>query len=115
MKKQINLEAAHVNLISAKANFHTNYKEGWFATPFFDTEDAHFVKTDLWRIGSIAITLLDLFYEVNNGRNVIKFVDNFVLLFQKLVTKDAALREEMMSSDRYKRAMEKEKARTGGQ
>ena len=52
---------------------------------------------------------------VNNGRNVIKFVDNFVLLFQKLVTKDAALREEMMSSDRYKRAMEKEKARTGGQ
>ena len=52
---------------------------------------------------------------VNNGRNVIKFVDNFVLLFQKLVTKDAALREEMMSSDRYKRAMEKEKARAGGQ
>jgi hypothetical protein len=115
MKKQINLEAAHANLISAQANFRTDYTEGWFASPFFDIEDAHFVKTDLWRIGSIAITLLDLFYGVNNGRNVIKFVDNFVPIFQKLVSKDAALREEMMSSDRYKRAMEKEKARTGGQ
>lgn len=28
MKKQINLEAAHANLIGAQANFHTNYKEG---------------------------------------------------------------------------------------
>jgi hypothetical protein len=115
LKKQINAEAAHANLITAQANFRTDYNERWFAAPFFDIEDEYFVKTDLWRIGSIAITLLDLFYGVNNGRNVIKFVDNFAPIFQGLVGKDAALREEMVSGDRYKAAMEIQKARQGGQ
>jgi len=50
---------------------------------------------------------------VNNGCNAIKFVDNFVAAFQGLVAKDAALREEMVSGDRYKRAMELQKARQG--
>jgi hypothetical protein len=73
------------------------------------------VRTDLWRIGSIAITLLDVFYGVNNGCNAIKFIDNFVDVFQSLVAKDAALREEMVSGERYKRAMELQKARQGAQ
>jgi hypothetical protein len=115
MKQQINLEAAHANLISAQANFRTDYDKGWFAAPFFDIEDEYFVKIDLWRIGSIAITLLDLFYGVNTGRDVIKFVDNYVPVFHQLAAKDAALRGEMVSSDRYKKAMEKEKARRAKQ
>lgn len=110
IKKQINLDA-HANLLNAQANFRTDYDEGWFAAPFFDIEDDYYVKTDLWRSGSIALTLLDLFYGVNTGRNVIKFVDNYVPVFQQLAAKDAALREEMVSTDRYKRAMEKENAR----
>jgi hypothetical protein len=110
IKKQINLDA-HANLLNAQANFRTDYDEGWFAAPFFDIEDEYYVKTDLWRSGSIAVTLLDLFYGVNTGRNVIKFVDNYVPVFQQLAAKDAALREEMVSTDRYKRAMEKENAR----
>jgi hypothetical protein len=57
---------------------------------------------------------LDLFYGVNVDRNVIKFVDNFAAVFQRLVAKDAALREEMMSSDRYKTAMEKDNLRKVG-
>jgi hypothetical protein len=113
LKKQINAEAAHANLITAQANFRTDYAEGWFAAPFFDIEDAYFIKTDLWCVGSIAITLLDLFYGVNSGRNVLKLVDNFVPIFQELAAKNAKLREEMVSGDRYKRAMKKEKARHG--
>jgi hypothetical protein len=115
LKKQINSEAAHANLVTAQTNFRTDYGEGWFAAPFFDIEDEYFVRTDLWRIGSIAITLLDVFYGVNNGCNAIKFIDNFVDVFQSLVAKDAALREEMVSGERYKRAMELQKARQGAQ
>jgi hypothetical protein len=92
----------------------SGYDEGWFAAPLFDIEDEYFVKIDLWRIGSIAITLLDLFYGVNTGRNVITIVDNFVPVFQQLAAKDATLREGMASIDRHKRAMEK-KARRAGQ
>jgi hypothetical protein len=47
LKKQINLEAAHINLLTAQANFRTEYNDGWFSAPFFDIEDEHFVKTDL--------------------------------------------------------------------
>jgi len=114
IKKQLNLTGAHANLISAQANFRTDYNEGWFAAPFFDFDDEYFVKTDLWRIGSVAITLLDVFYGVNNGLNVIKFVDNYIPIFEQLVARDAALRDEMISTDRYKRTMEKEAARKAG-
>jgi hypothetical protein len=34
LKKQINLEAAHANLVTAQTNFRTDYDEGWFAAPF---------------------------------------------------------------------------------
>jgi hypothetical protein len=111
IKKQLNQTGAHANFINAQANFRTHYEEGWFATPFFDLEDDYHVKADLWRIGSVAITLLDLFYGVNDGRNVIKFVDNFVPIFERLVAIDTTLLDELQSSDRYKRAMEKEIAR----
>jgi hypothetical protein len=35
------------------------------------------VKIDLWMIGNIAVDL-DLFYGVNQSRNVIKLVDDFI-------------------------------------
>ena len=51
------------------------------------------------------------FYEINEGRNVFKFVDNFWPLIQTLGQRNEALRAEMMSTDRFKRAMAKEAAR----
>jgi hypothetical protein len=57
-------------------------------------------------------SLMHFFYEINEGRNVIKFVDNFWPLIQPLGQKNEALRAEMMSTDRFKQAMAKEAART---
>jgi len=114
IKKQINNTGAHANFVNTYNNLRTDYEQGWFSAPFFDIEDEYLVKTDLWRIGSVAITLLDLFYGVNDGLNVIKFVDNFLPVFQKLVKKDKTLREEMMSSERFKRAMGLEETRKSG-
>jgi hypothetical protein len=51
-------------------------------------------------IGHVAHTLLQLFYGINDGRNVIKFTDNFLPAIQPLGAKIEALREEMMSTDR---------------
>jgi hypothetical protein len=33
--------------------------EDAFDAPFFDLEDEHFVKTDLWMIGDVAIGLMN--------------------------------------------------------
>lgn len=111
LKKQLNSEGTHANLLTAQTNFRPDYNEGWFGAPFFDIEDEHFIKINLWRIGKVAITLLDVFYGVNNGRNVLKFVDNYVPVFQHLAAKEDVLRQEMISGDRYRRAMELQNAR----
>lgn len=111
IKKQINISTAHANLISAHSTFRTDDEAGLFVTPFFDIEDEDYVKTHLWQIGHVALTLLHLFFEINERRNVIKFVDNFWPQIQTLGQKNESLRVEMMASDRGKRAMQKEAAR----
>jgi DNA-binding transcriptional regulator YiaG len=110
IKKQINEVDAHANLINSHNNFQIEY-ENWFSAPFFDNEDDYFVKISLWKLGNAAIVLLYFFWEINEGRNVIKFVDNFVPVIEKLRAQNNSLGAEVMESDRFKRAMEKEQAR----
>jgi hypothetical protein len=75
------------------------------SAPFFDFEDIHAVKTELWRLGNIAINLLYLFYTVNQSVGSIKFVDDFHAQLGALVERSNALRAKMMATDRYKAAM----------
>jgi hypothetical protein len=106
MKAIINESMGHANIISAHNNFRFNDIAGSFDAPVFDIEDEHFVRTDLWMIGNIAIGLMDLLYGVNKGRDVIKFVDNFGTWLGKLRGDNDALHAEMTASERYKRAQE---------
>ena len=108
MKDLINASTAHANLVITGNNFKEN--GGGISSPFFDFEDPYFVKTDLWRIGNIAISILDLFYGVNQGLNVIKFVDDFHVKFDALVEQSKAIHAEMTSTDRYKAAALKAQA-----
>lgn len=101
IKKQINTSAAHANLISAHSTFRTGDEAGLFTTPFFDIEDKYYVKTDVWMIGHVALTLLHLFYEINERRNVIKFVDNFWPQIQTLDQKNESLLAGVVASDRF--------------
>jgi hypothetical protein len=110
-KAQINATVAHANLVSTHNTFRPDYKSHWFVAPFFDIEDEHFVKTDLWQIGNVALTLMYFFAEINEGCNVITFVDNFYPLIQALTQKNNALRAEMMATERFQRADAKGKAR----
>jgi hypothetical protein len=90
----------------------SNFKEegSGISSPFFDFEDPYFVKVDLWRIGNIAISLLDLYYGVNRTLNVIKLVDDFHDRFDVLVAQSRAIHAEMTSTDRYKAAAVKAQA-----
>jgi hypothetical protein len=67
IKGQINNQDAHANIISADATYRAGQTAAGADLPFFDIEDEHFVKADLWRISSAAITLMDLFYGVTEG------------------------------------------------
>lgn len=104
MKGTINNSTAHSNIIYAHNNFKFDGEQGKFITPFFDIEDDYLVKTDLWQIGNIALGLMNLFYGINKGLDVIKFVDDFVPRLKALEANNHALKEEMMNTERYKNA-----------
>lgn len=107
MKKLINSSTAHSNIIYAHNNFKFNEKLGKFITPFFDTEDEYYVKTDLWQIANIIMGILDLFYGVAKDHGGVIFSDDFVQRLKTLEKENHRLKSEMMNTDRYKKSIKK--------
>lgn len=103
IKDQINSTIAHASLIVAASNVESQV--GQHLAPFFDLDNDYHVKTDLWRIGTVALAILDLYFGVNLEHRVIKFVSDFESQFRDLHAQSRSLRDEMMETDEYKRAM----------
>jgi hypothetical protein len=106
-KEQINLSTAHANIVSSESTFRVADAGGMINAPFFDIEDEYTAKADLWQTGSIALTLVDLFYGVNQGRNVIEFCPGFTCHVGRLAQDNEALINEIKSTDRFKQALAK--------
>ncbi len=98
-KNLINEHAAHSSLIITSDNIEINPSD--FRAPFFDIEDDHLVKTDLWLIGNISVGIIELFYLISREIPSIVFVDDLIPRLNKLQEKTETLRAEMMNSDRY--------------
>lgn len=111
-KERINIATSHANVVSASQTFRVNKNGDTIDAPFFDIEDEYHVKADLWLTSSIAIELMDLLYGVNESHGVIEFTPNFVAYLTHAAQENAALHAEITSTDRFKRAMEKQRART---
>jgi hypothetical protein len=111
-KKQINDNYSHTNIVSTDSIFQVDDTGALANSPFFDVEDKHLVKTDLWLASTIGLELVDWFYGVNQGRDVIEFKPNFVDEVQVLAKVTNAHQDEMMATDRYKRAMAKSGVQT---
>jgi hypothetical protein len=119
-KDKINTTTAHANVISGDSTFHIAPDiSDVMDAPFFDVEDAYFVKTDLWLTSSVAITLMDFFFGVaddvaRGSRAVMEFRPDFQRTIQGLAAENNALLAEMQASDRFQRAMQKMAQRTQG-
>lgn len=105
MKDNINASTAHANLVYTGSNFEV--ADDAVSSPFFDFVDDYAVRSDLWRIGNIAISLLDLFCGVNQSVGSIKFVDDFQQRLGVLVERSNVLNADMKSTERYKAAAAK--------
>jgi len=110
-KKLINDSHSHTNIVSSESVFRIDDTGELINAPFFDIEDAHFVKIDLWSAAGIALELMDWFYGINKGQDVIAFAPGFVDDVHRLAKATDALRAEMVATARYQRAMAKEAAR----
>jgi hypothetical protein len=104
-KGLINDAQSHANVVSSDSVFRIADTGDVIDAPFFDIEDEYFVKTDLWLAASVALDLMDLFYGVNAGRNVIEFIPNFPAFIGRLQSDTATLRTEMMATTRYQAAI----------
>ena len=102
-KERINSSAAHANIISADSVFRVAETGDQIRAPFFDIEDEYFVKSDLWLIASVAITLMDLFYGVNQERNVIEFRPSFPRTIGRMAAESNFLLDELKATDRIQR------------
>jgi hypothetical protein len=107
----INDNHSHTNVVSSDSVFRIDDTGELINAPFFDIEDAYFVKTDLWLAAGIALELMDWFYGVNKGRDVIAFAPGFVDDVQRLAKATDAMRAEIVATEQFKAAMKKANAR----
>jgi hypothetical protein len=105
LKDTINATTAHANLINTSNNFTMGDGEAWATAAFFDAEDDHLLKTDLWLAGNIAIGLADLLYGVASTTRGIVFCNDFEEALIGFNAANQQLRDQMIATDRYKRAM----------
>lgn len=103
VKDALNDYDTHASLLAASQIFDVKPEE--FSAPFFDYEDPHFVKTDLWRLADVGIGLLDLFYGVWKKHGGFVPTDDFLPQINELSRRKEALKAEMMNTERYKNAM----------
>jgi hypothetical protein len=101
----INNFQSHANVVSAHGVFRIDDTGELINAPFFDIEDDYFVKADLWLASAVALEMMDLFYGVNSGRNVIEFMPNFPEFIARLESDTTTLLAERKAADRYKNAM----------
>jgi hypothetical protein len=107
MKGSVNGLPAHSNIVNAMTNFSHDPAANVFKTPFFDPEDEYRIKCNLWWIANVAYGLMDLFYGVNRGRDVIKFIPNFPERLKALRSENDLLKAEIAATDRFKAAQSK--------
>lgn len=100
-KEATNKLSSHANIVDAHRNFGDFGREK-ISTSFFDQNEEHHIKTDLWASANLAMGLLDLFYGVNKDHPQLVLQDDFLAKMNKLRDDNNALKEEMMSHPRLK-------------
>ena len=103
LKDSINDSNAHASLIYATNVFEAGRKQ--HTVRFFDFEDKFVVQSELWKIGSAAIRLVDLFFGVNLDHHGFVPCDDFDAQFKVLIERDKRLQSEVMASERYQGIM----------
>lgn len=103
-KKIINKHIAHPNLMTAHQNFSMNdIKNKGFHTPFFDHFDEVRVKTNLWMIANISLSLLNLFCIANKEYKIFKTKDDFSIKMKEIISQNDLLKDDMMKNTRLKK------------
>jgi Arm DNA-binding domain len=108
VKDVINKSFSHANFISASHNYSFLEDQDRAAAPFFDVEDDHVVKIDLWLLGKVAIVIAKLFHDVIKTQGGVVLADDFASVCARLADQNARLRDQLTATERYKRVMNRD-------
>jgi hypothetical protein len=98
-KNHINRSTTHANVVYTYRIF--EHREREYILPFFDIEDKYYIYTDLYTIGAIGISLINLFYGVNDRHGKpIEFVDDFGPRLLSLASQSEELQKQMLADPR---------------
>ena len=119
-KDGVNEHFAHCSILHSHNLLAVDDKQNWMHSPFFDIEDEHSIKVDLWLLGGVAISVADTVYGVNESISPVKplgFMDGFVEELERLHRENTALQSELQSTPVHRRASAlaevREKAKSG--
>lgn len=99
IKDYINNSHAHANMVYTSNNLIEG--DGHASAPFFDVLDEYYVKTDLWMLSGVGLSIVDLLYGENEKLRIIEFSDDLGRTFNEIRVRNEALREEMRSGPRF--------------
>ncbi len=106
VKDRINGTGAHSNIVYSQSTFrYAPEEEGVIETPFFDIEDAYFVKTNLWSVANTALGVIGLTAAASEISGGLVLADDFMTRFPELMRENERLKAEFVAGDRYRAAM----------
>lgn len=94
-KDSTNKLSTHANIVDAHRNF-GDFNREKISSSFFDKEEDHHIKTDLWAVANLAMGMLDIFYGVNRDYPQLILADDFMSKMKKLKEDNNRLKVEMM-------------------
>ena len=110
-KDRINETIAHAGLVYTQTVFDINEASRTYELPFFDNEDGFHIRTDLWLIAAIGISLMDLFYGVKHQcGGIMEFAADFEDHVRALQQQNAALQHVLQSDERHTEIEARERA-----
>lgn len=104
IKKEINKDSAHSNIIQSGRLVDTDEKNMILNTSFFDKEDQYNTIADLLIISKVAIIIMDLVYSVNRNYNGISLSADFPARFSQVRSDHARLVENLKKTKRFQDA-----------
>ncbi len=104
MKKEINRDSTHSNIIQSGRIVDTDEEKMILNTSFFDKEDQYDTISDLLIISKAAIIAMDLIWSVNNNYSGISLSDDFPARFSQVRSDHARLVGNLKNTKRFQDA-----------
>ncbi|GGI98456.1 hypothetical protein [Paenibacillus hunanensis] len=96
-KEIINQYSAHANIISTYTNM--DLSESYVSYKFFDNHSYEIIKSYIWEIGMLSITILEFIHKASQEKDIITFQETIEMDLENFKIESNSLREQLLNSE----------------